>query len=432
MDRRTFLLASSAAAAPLRASNLKSPNDTVRVACVGIQGKIIDHVRPYLGIKNVEIAALCDIDDRVTARRLKDIEAAGRKKPAVYRDLRKLLEDKSIDAVSIATPNHTHTLLTIWACQAGKDVYVEKPCAHNMFEARQIVAAAKKYGRMVQQGTNQRSEPAVREAIEKLQGGLIGDVYMARALCFKWRDTIGRAPVEPVPEGVDYNLWQGPAQEHPFTRNRFHYNFHWFWEYGNGDFGNQGLHQIDVARWGLGVTYPTKISATGGHFMFDDDQETPNTLTATFEFDKNGKKVVLVAEVRHWISNHESNLSENGEWNTIGDLFYGSKGYMSVEKSGAYSTFLGRDQQPGPARREHGNHWQNFIDCVRSRKWSDLHAPVDVGALSTTLVHLGNISYRLGRTLNFDAANYRCTGDDEATAMFTRNYRAPFVVPENV
>jgi predicted dehydrogenase len=433
MDRRHFLMGAAASASALRASSLASPNDTVRVACIGVRGKIIDHVKPYLAMKNVEIAAICDVDEEVLDRRIAEVVAAGKKKPARYVDARKVFEDKSIDAVSIATPNHTHTLLTVWACQAGKDVYVEKPCAHNMFEARQIVAAAKKYNRMVQQGTNQRSEPAVREAVEQLRGGLIGDIYMARALCFKWRDTIGRAPVEPVPAGVHYDLWLGPAPKTPFTRNRFHYNFHWMWAYGNGDIGNQGLHQIDVARWGLGVKYPTKVSAIGGHFMFDDDQETPNTITATFEFDDNGKKKMLVADVRHWMSNKEAGLGQNsGDSNSIGDMFYGSKGYLVVENSGEYYTFLGRDQKPGPAKKQSGNHWANFIDAVRSRKVEDLHAPIEEGALSTTLVHLANISYRLGRTLHFDGAAYKCVGDEEANKMFTRDYRAPFVVPKVV
>jgi hypothetical protein len=237
--------------------------------------------------------------------------------------------------------------------------------------------------------------------------------------------------VEAVPAGVDYDLWLGPAPKHPFTRNRFHYNFHWFWDYGNGDIGNQGLHQIDVARWGLGVTYPTKVSATGGHFMFDDDQETPNTITATYEFDVNGKKKLLVVDVRHWISNREAELGAGGPFG-IGNLFYGPGGYMAVENHGRYRTYLGKEQKPGPEKRQSGNHWANFIQAVRSRKWEDLNAPVDEGALSTTLVHLANISYRLGRTLHFDAKTYKCTGDEEANRMFTRQYRAPFVVPERV
>ena len=437
MNRRHFLMSSTAAAtAALRSSSLASPNDTVRVACVGVRGQGRSHIDNYAKMDNVEIAAICDIDESVLNQRLNDVEKMGKKRPASYTDIRKLLEDKSIDAISIATPNHSHTLQTVWACQAGKDVYVEKPCAHDMFEARQIVAAAEKYNRLVQHGTNCRSGIA-REGVQKLREGLIGDVYMARGLCFKWRDTIGRKPVEPVPPGVHYDLWLGPAPLHEFTRNRFHYNWHWFWDYGNGDFGNQGIHQVDVARWGLGVKYPTKVSAIGGHFMFDDDQETPNTLAATFEFDDGGKKKFMVFEVRHWISNHEGGINEKGagkEINTVGDIFYGSKGYMVItdEDHATYYSFLGQEQEPGPSGHDQGNNWANFIQALRSRKYSDLNAPIEEGAISTTLVHLANISYRLGRTLNFDAKSYSCTGDQEATAMFRRDYRKPFVVPEKV
>ena len=438
MNRRYFLMGSMAAGAvALRSSGLASANDTVRVACVGVRGQGRAHIKHYAQMPNVEIAAICDIDESVLNARLSDVEKLGKKRPAAYVDFRKLLEDKSIDAVSIATPNHNHTLQTVWACQAGKDVYVEKPCAHDMFEARQIVAAAQKYNRLVQHGTNCRSG-AAREAVQKLQEGAIGDLYMSRGLCFKWRDTIGRKPAEPVPAGVHYDLWLGPAPEHEFTRNRFHYNWHWFWDYGNGDFGNQGIHQVDVARWGLGVKYPTKVSAMGGHFMFDDDQETPNDLVATYEFDDGGKKKFMTFEVRHWISNHEAGINVDSgphkDTNTVGAMFYGSKGYMVItdEDHGTYYSFLGREQEPGPGRKELGNNWANFIDAVRSRKHSDLNAPIEEGAISTTLVHLANISYRLGRTLRFDAASYSCLGDEEANAMFRRKYREPFVVPENV
>jgi predicted dehydrogenase len=268
-----------------------------------------------------------------------------------------------------------------------------------------------------------------------VHGGLIGDVYMARGLCFKWRDTIGRKPGEPVPPGVHYDLWLGPAPEHPFTRNRFHYNWHWFWDYGNGDLGNQGIHQVDVCRWGLGVKYPTKVSAIGGHFMFDDDQETPNTLNASFEFDDNGKKKMMVFEVRHWMSNHESGIGEDGRApNTVGAVFYGSKGRLAVwdEDHGRYQSFLGRDSEPGPSGEDIGNNWANFIAALRTRKQEDLNAPIEEGAISTTLVHLANISYRVGRTLQFDAASYSVRGDAEANRMFRREYRKPFVVPEKV
>ena len=282
---------------------------------------------------------------------------------------------------------------------------------------------------MVQQGSQSRSSPALQEGVKSMRDGLLGDVYMARGLCFKWRDTIGHTPVEPVPPGVDYDLWLGPAPLHAFTKNRFHYNWHWFWDYGNGDLGNQGIHELDIARWGLGVTYPTKVSAMGGHFMFDDDQETPNTITASYEFNDGGKKKMMEFEVRHWMSNHEGGIGKS-ESNTIGNLFYGSKGYMVVEGYTNYKTFLGKEQEPGPSRTAGESHFQNFIDAVRSRKRSDLNAEIEEGAISTTLIHLANISYRVGRTLNFDAASYTCTGDAEANAMFTREYRKPFVVPK--
>ncbi len=311
---------------------------------------------------------------------------------------------------------------------------MEKPCSHDMFEAKQIVAAAAKYNRLVQHGTNSRSSIA-REAIAHIRAGLIGDVYMARSLTFKWRDTIGRKPEEPVPAGVHYDLWLGPAPAHAFTQNRFHYNWHWFWDYGNGDLGNQGIHQVDVSRWALGVKYPTKVSATGGHFMFDDDQETPNTLAATFEFDDNGKKKMMVAEVRHWMTNHEAGLGEGGKApNTVGAVIYGSKGYLAIwdEDHGRYLSFLGREQEPGPSGQDLGNNWANFIAALRTRKHEDLNAPIEEGAISTTLVHLANISYRLGRTLHFDAASYSVRGDAEANRMFRRDYRKPFEVPEKV
>ncbi len=438
MDRRFFLM-SSAAALSSRVS-LASPNETLRVACVGVRGRGKSHIAAYSGMKNVEIAAICDIDEKVLGSRIADIEKAGKKRPQAFTDFRKLLEDKSIDAVSIATPNHSHTLQTIWACQAGKDVYVEKPCSHNMFEAKQIVAAARKYNRIVQHGSQNRSSAGLQEAVQKMRDGALGDVYMGRALCYKWRDTINRAAPEPVPAGVHYDMWLGPAPKREFTKNRFHYNWHWFWDYGNGDLGNQGIHQMDLARWGLGVTYPTKISAIGGHFMFDDDQETPNTLNAAFEFDAAGKRKMLVFEVRHWMSNHEAGIGEGKtkDSNTIGNLYYGSKGYMAFN-GGKYTMFIGKNQEAvvgekAKAKEDdgEGGHFGNFVNVVRSRKRAQLNAEIEEGAISTVLVHLANISYRLGRTLHFDPVSVTVKNDPEANKMFTRPYRAPYVVPVKV
>jgi predicted dehydrogenase len=435
-------------------------NDRVRVAICGVHGRGMDHVHNYARLPNVEIAAVCDVDENVLADRIATMEKHGIPKPMTYIDVRKLLEDKSIDAISIATPNHWHSLMAIWGCQAGKDVYVEKPCCHNLWEGRQLVAAAKRYQRMVQHGTQIRSATALREGIQKLHDGLIGDVYLSRGMCFKWRDTIGHAPVETIPAGVHYDLWTGPAPEHAFTKNRFHYNFHWFWMYGNGDLGNQGVHQVDVARWGLGVGFPNKISAVGGHFMFDDDQETPNTLNCAFEFDlPGGKRKMMEMEVRHWITNHEAEIGTPelgtpepkrkpgmpklgpmaGRHNTVGDIFYGSKGYFATgdEDADTYKVWLGPDQEPQASVHAGAEvaHFKNFIDCVISRKKEDLNAPIEEGYISTGLIHLANASYRLGRTLNFNPETEQVIGDEEAANLLRdgdRGYRAPFVVPEEV
>jgi predicted dehydrogenase len=402
------------------------------VAIVGLRGRGRDHIHEFAAISGVEIATLCDVDETVLTNRLDDAERLTGKRPAGQTDYRNVVDDKSVDVVVIATPDHWHTLQTIWACQAGKDVLVEKPCTHNIFECRQIVAAARKYGRIVQHGTQSRSSAVVCEAVRRLREGIIGDVYMARALCFNPRDTIGRAGVEPVPKQVHYDLWVGPAPMRPFSRNRFHYNWHWQWDYGCGDIGNQGVHEIDVARWGLGVTYPTRVSAIGGHVMFDDDQETPNVLNAAFEF-SGAKKKLLVAEVRHWLTNKEAGIGEPRK-DCIGDIFYGSNGYLTRGPSGC-TAYIGKERAEVsmlPADGEHSGHAANFIQAVRSRRVAALNADIEEGAITCTLVHLANLSYRLGRTLDFDPKSLECVGDAEANAMFTTAYRVPYVVPAQV
>ena len=443
-NRRDFIKTSAgAAAAGALGFNIKtnanSPNDTIRVAVVGFNGQGGAHIREYAKMPNVEIAALCDVDASVMTKGCQTVEKLTGKKPKEYVDLRKLLEDKSIDAVSIATPNHWHSLMGIWACQAGKDVYVEKPCSQSYWEGKQLVAAARKYNRIVQHGTNSRSTVALREAMQKLKEGVIGEVYMSRGLCFKWRDTIGKKADAPVPSGVDYDLWLGPAPKRPFNPNRFHYNWHWNWDYGNGDIGNQGIHEMDICRWGLGVGLPTKVFSMGDHFMFDDDQTTPNTQVANLEFNVNGKKKMIVFEVRHWMTNNEAGIGQRRDEkglvtdsNCIGNTFYGSEGYMAIEGYNSYKTFLGKKQEPGPSRREGGSNWVNFIQAVRSRKREEMNADIEEGHLSSALMHLANISYRTGRSLNFDPVKEVIVKDPEANAMLRREYRAPFVVPEKV
>ncbi len=430
-------------------------NDRVRIAVVGIRGQGFTHIEGFSAVPNTEVAAICDVDENVIRQRLDDIQKRNLPKPRVYIDYRQLLEDKTIDAVSIATPNHWHSLMGIWGCQAGKDVYVEKPCSHCWWEGRQLVAAVRKYNRIAMHGTQGRSAEGYLEGVRKLREGVIGEVYLARGLCFKWRDTIGKTSVEPVPAGVHYDLWTGPAPLKPFTRNRFHYNWHWIWDTGNGDLGNQGVHEVDLARWGLGVKLPNRVSAAGGRFMFDDDQETPNTLNCAYEFDMpDGKKRMLEFEVRHWMTNTEAEIgmpgfgagasdipSAAGQSHArqpkamCGNLFYGSKGYMAMTGYESYRTWLGEEQEPGPTATREGNRWANFVHCVRTRKREDVLAPIEEGHLSATLVHLANASYRLGRSLNFDPENERAIGDDDANRLLRgedRGFRKPFVIPETV
>jgi len=485
-DRREFLKTTGKAitvgAATLAlGGRVLGANDRVRVAICGVRGRGHDHIRGFSHVPNAEIAALCDVDESVLNQRLGDVEKLGAARPKGYGDIRKLLEDKDIDAISIATPNHWHSLMAIWACQAGKDVYVEKPCSHNAFEGRQLVRAVKKYNRICQHGSQSRSNPGMIEAIQHAQDGTIGDVYLARALCYKWRQSIGRAGEEPVPSGVNYDLWTGPAPMKPFTRNRFHYNWHWIWDTGNGEIGNQAIHEIDIARWGLGVRFPTDVSASGGHFMFDDDQETPNVLNANFYFQApDGKRKMMEVAIRHWITNHEAEIGTgaygaaavpaaglsaaaspasgtgsgaatgtgrrsgnaanaipgggpvDAKTNTIGNLFYGAKGYLAIDGYDSYKTWLSNHLEPGPSGKGSGDHFANFVDCIRSRKAEDIHSPIEEAHMSTTLVHLANTSYRLGRMLRFDPATETVIGDDEANRLLRGSYRAPYVVPEEV
>lgn len=428
-------------------SSWAGANDRVRVAVVGINGMGRSHISSYMSLANVEVAAICDVDENLFEERIKQLFTdRGKPHPKTYTDIRKLLEDKSIDAVSIVTPNHWHALAAIWAIQAGKHVSVEKPCCHNFFEGQKLVEASKKYRVIVQDGAEQRSNPCAQSAADFLQSGGLGEVYLSKGLCYKWRKTIGKTPDESVPPGVHYDLWLGPARKRPFSRNRFHYNWHWNFEYGNGDLGNQGAHEMDVARWLLGVNLPTKVSAIGGHFMFDDDQNTPNTITAMFEFpnEKGGgdKKKILQFEVRHWIANREDAMwmkpDKNAPTgymisaaNTIGNLVYGSKGYMAKTVRN-WQTYMGRKREPGPTGSGTGNHYQNFVNAIREGDARTFNKSIEEGFYTCALIHLGNISYRLGRSLDFDPKTQQIVNDDHANAMLTREYRKPFVVPDKV
>jgi predicted dehydrogenase len=323
-------------------------------------------------------------------------------------------------------------LAAIWACQAGKDVYVEKPVSHNIWEGRQIVNAARKYNRLVEAGTQNRSNPSVQAAMKFLHEGGLGDVYMAKGLCFKPRDTIGQKPDGTAPAGAHYDLWLGPAPLRPFNENRFHYNWHWFWDYGCADLGNQGPHQMDIARWGLNKSeYPEKIYCGGGKYAFDDDQETPNTQNATLKY-RDGK--IIQFEVRGLYTNGEDGIK-------IGNLFFGTKGWMHLDGS-EWKTYFGRKNEPGPSMSGKDaadpsnttgtgdqKHFENFVKVLRSRNRAELNADIEEGHLSTALCHLSNIAYREGRELQFDGHNEKFVNNSKADQYLTRKYRAPFEVP---
>jgi predicted dehydrogenase len=436
LNRRDFLETSSqavrgvAAAVILgRSARTFAANDTIRVAVVGLHGRGMDHISGFHKQDGVKIVALCDVDEGVLRERASHYEGLSGHPVKCYRDMREVFDDRDIDAVSFATPNHWHALGGIWAMQAGKHTYIEKPCSHNLWEGRQLVKAARKYNRICQHGTQGRSSPAIREAVQKLNEGVIGKLYMAKGMCYKWRPSIGKAGgPQPTPADVDYNLWLGPAPQKPLLRRQLHYDWHWQWDYGNGDMGNQGVHEMDMARWGLGVGLPSRVQSMGGHYMFDDDQETPNTLICAFEYPEEGK--MLQFETRHWITNYEGGFGAHGG-NNIGVLFYGSEGYMELQYFG-YKTYLGKKREPGPSGSGEGDHFSTFIRAVRSGRREDLTADIEEGHLSSALCHLGNIAYRTRRTIRFDPATETILNDPEASLLLRRDYRSPFEVPAEV
>ncbi len=428
IHRRSFLLAAGASMTAAGA------NDRINVGVIGVRSRGREHIEVFGGQPGARVAAVCDIDQAQNERAVQLAEKVQGSKPRTYQDIRRLLEDKEIDAVSIATCNHWHALAAIWACQAGKDVYVEKPASHNIWEGRKMVEAARKYGRIVQTGMQSRSIIHKQRAIELLRQGVIGRIYMAKGLCYKRRKSIGKGADGPVPAGVDYNLWLGPAPMRPFNAVRFHYNWHWFWDTGNGDIGNQGVHEMDIARWGLNKkTLPRKVHSTGGKFGYDDDQETPNTQLATFEYDD----CVLVFEVRGLLSGGESSIHWDGS-NFIGNLFFGTEGFLSVDVNG-FQVYLGEERKLAremsfqePRAWDTTPHMANFLQAMRTRRHTDLTCDIEEGHLSAALCHMANVSYRTGRKLTFDPAAEKFSGDAEANRHLSRVYRAPFVVPEKV
>ena len=424
-SRRTFVMgAGGAVVSHLASRQAMSANDKIRIAVLGVNGRGMNHVEGIMKQPDAEVAVMCDPDLAVAEKRASEFQKEYGKKVEIVQDLRKVFDRKDIDAVTIATPNHWHSLAAIWACQAGKDVYVEKPGSHNVFEGRKMVEAAKKYNRIVQHGVQLRSSEALQEAVSLLRKGVIGDVYMARGLVFRWRPDIGKKGTEPVPAALNYDLWTGPAQMEPFSRRIVHYNWHWTWNYGNGDVGNQGIHETDMCMWGLGVdTLPTKVTSMGGKFLFDDDKITPEVQTSLYAYPE--QKKMIQFEVRHWCTNLEDGAG-------VGNIFYGRDGYMVVKGYDTFETYLGQKREKGPSGKKGGDHYANFIKAIRSRKTSDQNGPVETAHLSSALAHLGNIAFRVERQIRFDPLKEQILGDEQANAMLRRNYRKPYVVPEKV
>jgi predicted dehydrogenase len=425
LSRRRFLGSSTAtvlAAGTLaKSGKVFAANDKIRVCCVGINGRGKSHIEAFSENEGSEVVALCDVDSKVLDRRSQDLKEKTQKEPKLYKDIRDALADDSIDVITIATPNHWHSLGAIWAVEAGKDVYVEKPLSHNVWEGRQLVKAAEKHGRIVQHGTQARSSDTWMRDIELMHEGFIGDIHMAKGFTYKTgnRGSIGFAEPKAPPENLDWKLWQGPSKDREYCKNYVHYNWHWFWEYGNGEFGNQLVHQMDVACWGLNSGLPTKVQSMGDRYVVNDQGETPNIHITTFKYE-NGK--TLLMEVRN-----AGSYKEAGSL-TTGNTFLGAKGYY-VQGQG----FFDYDHNPIAVEAESPateGCFGNFLKAVRTCKVEDVHGNVLDGHISSAHCHLGNLAYRLGRTLQFDPKTETFVGDEEANSFLKRDYREGFEVPE--
>lgn len=363
-------------------------------------------------IPGVEVAALCEVDENRLRSAVRSTAEATGYTPEAVKDFRTILDDPSIDALICAAPNHWHAPATIMACKAGKHVYVEKPCSHNPLEGEWMVTAAKRYGRCVQMGTQRRSSPGTREAIAKMHAGCIGNIFLSRCYYNNLRGSIGKATDSNPPKELDYELWQGPAPHVDYRSNVVHYNWHWFWHWGGGELANNGVHGLDLCRWGLKVDYPTRTVSSGGRYWYDDDQETPDTMTACFEFAE-GKQITWNA------------LSCNKHGPGYFCAFFGDEGTLELDGDGKYRIFDRNNkltEDGGESSGGQAEHLANFIECVRKEDPSGLNQPIEEGHKSTLLCHLGNIAYRTGRTVTSDPENGKILGDPEQSLFWGRDY----------
>ncbi len=482
-SRRSFMKTTIAAGAGIVLagpnSHVRGANNDLRFAVVGVGGQGSGHIGYFSGKEGVNVVALCDADRDHVEKRADELEKKSSRKVKRYVDVRELLEDKDIDAISSATPNHWHSLVTVWACQAGKDVYIEKPVSHNVWEGRKAVEAARKYNRIVQTGTQRRSSEAYKEAYKYINEGNIGAVKWVRGFCYKprFRDNGivkgTNGPVSP-PTGVDYNLWCGPADMEPLRRTELHYLWHWVWNTGNGDLGNQGIHEMDLSRWALGdPKLAPRVISFGGRFKVNDAGETANTQIVFLDY----KPAPLIFEVRGLPRKTGDTGMDNFRGTQIGVVVQCENGYYAAGEGGGW-IYDNDGKKVKQLTGSGGEHHQNFLDAVRSRKVGDLAADIEKGHLSSALCHMGNTSYRLGKKMPVDeikkaigdnaemmdsldrmlahlAANEvdlnaepltlgpMLTMDPEkeqyvgeysewANMYLKRNYREPFVVPDKV
>ncbi len=416
VNRRQFMGAAAATGAAVAFSTqgllAQAPSERVVVGVMGLsRGQA--HVNTFAKLPNVEVKYVCDVDKNRAAACAQSVANITGKTPQAITDFRRILDDKDVDALSCAAPNHWHAPATILGCSAGKHVYVEKPCSHNPREGELMVEAARKHRRAVQMGSQRRSAPTVREAIQALHEGAIGRVYCARSYYNNLRPTIGRGKEAPVPSYLDYELWQGPAPRTPYVDNRIHYNWHWFWHWGNGELGNNGVHALDICRWGLQVDYPTRVISSGGRYRYQDDQETPDTHVAVFEFAEN-KQI-------SW-----QGLSCNRHETNSGFVsFFGEKGSLELSGNGAYTIY---DERNKVVKEVKGTgvgdmeHFGDFVAAIRNDKPLALNAEIAEGHKSTLLCHLGNIAYRTGRTLACDPKTGHIVDDEDAMQHWSREY----------
>jgi predicted dehydrogenase len=431
MNRRSFLKRTSIAAAALSLpascwKGIAGSNDAVRVGIVGFGGRGADHISGMraLATKGVRIVALCDVDDRILSAgiesfKLRNEEVLG------FHDIREMLDCKEVDVITVATPNHWHALGAIWAVQAQKDVYLEKPVCHNVWEGSKIVEAARKHQKIVQTGTQSRSSQAIKEAVEWVRAGNLGRIVVARGLCYKPRRSIGKVEgPQPIPPDIDYDLWCGPAPKVPLMRKRLHYDWHWVWDTGNGDLGNQGIHQMDIARWFLGESeLSPRVWSVGGRLGYVDDGQTPNTQIVYHDY----PKAPLIFEVRGLPSSKQFQTDQ--DWNSGHmDRYKGGSVSVVIECEGGYvmvpnySSATAFDKNGMEIRKWQGDtdHYENFMNAVRSGRYTDLNADIQEGFISSSLCHTGNISYRLGKQAPIGEIQEKIKADKDAVATFER------------